>query len=262
MKPTYDAISLEGQKTFAPSFDTFGFFARSVEDLQLLADVFALEDDEPARDVPLKDVYVALIKTPMWLQAGAGAVAAMGKAAIIPQKCGVQVEDVSFPGSPEGNTGNKANLAAEICDLVENTANYSHKEKWKLVIRTLICGLNNLAAKYSVIPTPSAVDEGPLGFDNMGRATFDTLWTAKFHMPAINIPAFRGANGMPIGISLVAPQFRDQHLLRISKIIGEVLMDDNGGRHASSDSLLLLSTSLDAQDIVSWAGDLMAELLS
>jgi Asp-tRNA(Asn)/Glu-tRNA(Gln) amidotransferase A subunit family amidase len=47
-------------------------------------------------------------------------------------------------------------------------------------------------------------------------------------MPVINIPAFLGANSMPIGVSLVAPRFRDQHLLRMSKILGEVLMAEGG----------------------------------
>nr|ODN86714.1 hypothetical protein L203_03962 [Cryptococcus depauperatus CBS 7841] len=46
MKPTFSAISVEGQKAFSPSFDSFGFFARGIEDLQLLADVFALQDDK------------------------------------------------------------------------------------------------------------------------------------------------------------------------------------------------------------------------
>ncbi|PTD07630.1 Glutamyl-tRNA [Fusarium culmorum] len=42
MKPTFNAISIEGQKAFAPTFDTFGFFGRSIDDLKLLADVFSL----------------------------------------------------------------------------------------------------------------------------------------------------------------------------------------------------------------------------
>lgn len=64
-KPTYNAISPEGQKTFSTSFDTFGFFARSIQDLQLVADVFALKDDEPPRDLSLKEASIALIKTPI-----------------------------------------------------------------------------------------------------------------------------------------------------------------------------------------------------
>ncbi|TGO29197.1 hypothetical protein BPAE_0017g00020 [Botrytis paeoniae] len=47
MKPTYNAIPLEGQKICSISLDTLGFFSRSVEDLQLLADVFSLKDAHP-----------------------------------------------------------------------------------------------------------------------------------------------------------------------------------------------------------------------
>lgn len=42
-------------------------------------------------------------------------------------------------------------------------------------------------------------------------------------MPVVNLPAFVGANGMPVGISLVGPRFRDQQLLKTSSILSEVL---------------------------------------
>lgn len=48
------------------------------------------------------------------------------------------------------------------------------------------------------------------------------------HMPVINIPAFTGANGMPIGLSVVAGRFCDQHLLMISKVLSEPLMAGGG----------------------------------
>jgi Asp-tRNA(Asn)/Glu-tRNA(Gln) amidotransferase A subunit family amidase len=152
MKPTYNAISTEGQKTFSPTFDTIGFFARSVEDLELLADVFAIKDDQSPGDIPLKDISIALIKTPMWSRAGPGTVAAMKAVAAILKTCGVQVEEVSFP--PEvndvealnriqkviiGGEGrasflreylvDKANLAPEIRAVVENASNYTLKER-------------------------------------------------------------------------------------------------------------------------------------
>jgi Asp-tRNA(Asn)/Glu-tRNA(Gln) amidotransferase A subunit family amidase len=49
-----------------------------------------------------------------------------------------------------------------------------------------------------------------------------------FHMPVINIPAFVGINEMPVGVSLVAPRFRDQHLLQVSKIVGDRLIAEGG----------------------------------
>ncbi|KAI1017256.1 hypothetical protein LB505_002006 [Fusarium chuoi] len=70
MKSTFGAISTAGQKPCAPSFDTIGFFARSIDDLQLLADVFGLEDNETPKDIPLDQIYVAVIKTPFWSSSG------------------------------------------------------------------------------------------------------------------------------------------------------------------------------------------------
>ena len=80
------------------NFDGFGFFARTVEDLQLLADVFGLHHDAPLEDITLKEARVAFIKTPDWPKAGLGTIAAMEKAATILESHGVKVEELSFPG--------------------------------------------------------------------------------------------------------------------------------------------------------------------
>ena len=47
-------------------------------------------------------------------------------------------------------------------------------------------------------------------------------------MPVINIPAFTGVHGMPIGISVVAGRFFDQELLKISKVLSGPLMAEVG----------------------------------
>lgn len=44
-KPTWNAVSREGQKIHSLILDTVGFFARSLEDLDLLSDVFNLQDE-------------------------------------------------------------------------------------------------------------------------------------------------------------------------------------------------------------------------
>ncbi|KAJ5715549.1 uncharacterized protein N7483_012730 [Penicillium malachiteum] len=153
MKPTYNTISLEGQKSFAPTFDTFGFFARTAEDLQLLADIFALHDDElpPQEDIQIDQVSVALIKTPIWSQAGPSTIEAMEQAAAILQNSGARVEEINLP-SEVLDAGNlrriqkiitnaearvsflreyrvgKAELSPEIQNIVENISNHTHKE--------------------------------------------------------------------------------------------------------------------------------------
>ena len=51
-----------------------------------------------------------------------------------------------------------------------------------------------------------------------------------FHMPVVNIPAFIGDHGMPVGVSLVASRYHDAHLLRLSRALGDVLMAGGGWR--------------------------------
>lgn len=97
MKPTYNAISPEGQKTCSITIDTIGVFARSIEDLQLVTSVFVLKDDGPLREISLKEARIAVMNTPVWHRAGPGTVTAMEKAATILESCGAKVEQVSFP---------------------------------------------------------------------------------------------------------------------------------------------------------------------
>ncbi|KAL5325135.1 hypothetical protein ACEPPN_006258 [Leptodophora sp. 'Broadleaf-Isolate-01'] len=234
MKPTYNAISPEGQKTCTATIDSSGFFARSMEDLQLLADVLALKDDSPLEEVPLKEARVALMKTPVWPQGGPGTIATMEKAANILRSRGVKVEGRG--GNSDAQEAflreyrmDKTKLAPEIRHLVENRCNYTRKERVQATdkyasMRTIF---DDIAAKYSAIITPSVVDEAPLGLGDFGSAAFNWIWTG-LHMPVVHIPAFAGDHGMPVGISVVAGRFCDQHLLMISKVLGEPLMAEGG----------------------------------
>ncbi|KAF5582063.1 amidase [Fusarium pseudoanthophilum] len=261
MKPTFGAISTEGQKPCAPSFDTIGFFARSIEDLRLLADVFGLKDDEAPKETSLDQISVAVIKTPFWSSAGYGTESAMDNSISVLERNKVKVEEVSFPAEvsdskvlgriqdviiqsearvsllPEYRLS-KAKLGYEVRDIVKNKSNITQEElrdaydeyaKMRVII-------NDLAKKYDVILAPSAVDHAPVGLDDMGSPIFNTLWTG-FHMPVINIPSSSGAWGMPIGVSLVAPRFQDQQLLQTGKAISEILMADGTRRSQDAEGL-------------------------
>ncbi|PMD36944.1 amidase signature enzyme [Hyaloscypha variabilis F] len=268
MKTTYSSISTEGQKTCTLNFDSFGFFARAVDDLQLLADVFGLHDDEPLEDISLKEARVAFIKTPVWPKAGPGTIAAMEKTATILESHGVKVEEVFFPEEFSDLESlkqmhsvvarsdaqesflreyrmDKTKLDPEIRDLVENTFNYTRKERMQALDRytSMRPIFDRLVANYSAIITPSVVDEAPLGLDDFGSAAFNWFWTG-IHMPVINIPAFIGAHGMPIGISVVTPRFRDQHVLKISKALSEPLMAEGGWKIEKPNSSVGTMTTL------------------
>ncbi|KAF2023462.1 amidase signature enzyme [Setomelanomma holmii] len=233
LKPTYNTVLPEGTKVFSSTFDTLGFLTRSIADLQLLADVFALEDAEPVRDIPLKKARVAIVKTPNWEAAGPGTKAAMEKAEEILGKSGVEVYDVSFPSPLDDRDHvkhvckvivclearasflreyrvNNEKIGPDVGSLVENEANFTTHDLSKALdsLASMRPVVDKLAGEYSAILTPSAVDEAPIGLDDMGSPAFNTFWTG-FHVPVLNVPAFTGSHGMPIGLSLVTGMRKD-----------------------------------------------------
>lgn len=86
---------------------------------------------------------------------------------------------------------------------------------------------DSLASKYDAIITPSVVDEAPVGLEKTGDASFCSMWTV-IHVPCLNIPGFAGENGLPIGLTLVGPRYRDMHVLDAGKRIGEVFEAKGG----------------------------------
>lgn len=79
--------------------DTLGFYARSVADLEKLADVFRLADDEPIPSTAftLKGAKIGFCKTHVWPNAGPGLKNAWAKAQEILTKHEAVIEDVELP---------------------------------------------------------------------------------------------------------------------------------------------------------------------
>ncbi|KAI0000242.1 amidase [Xylariaceae sp. FL0662B] len=249
-KPTWASISREGVKIYSLILDTLGLYARSVEDLQLLADVFALEDDVlPNEDFSVKGSKFALLKTMAWPQAGPGTAAAMEAGARLLRENGAEVEEIELPpefdkmpewhhiilhsdGRPSFLSEYrvaKDKLSPFLADHVENKAQISRAAQLEAFdgMAALRPEIDRIAGEYAAIVTPSVPDEAPVGTDSTGSAAFNSIWTA-FHTPVVNIPGFKGENGLPIGLSLVAPRYHDRHLLVVSKAVGNIFEDQGG----------------------------------
>ncbi|KAM0327154.1 hypothetical protein ACHAQA_006285 [Verticillium albo-atrum] len=250
LKPTWNAISREGQKIYSLILDTLGMYARSVADLELLADVFALEDDvPPPADFEVKGARFAVCRTMVWPQAGPGTVKALENAAALLRAKGAEVEEISFPESLEdlpkwhatvlnsdGRTAflpeyraAKDRIAQQLVGHVENSDKISRAAQLKAFdsIAAARPVVDEMLGRYAAVLVPSVPDEAPKGIERTGSAAFNVIWTA-LHTPVINLPGFKGDNGMPVGISLVAPRYHDRHLLTVSKKVGEVFEAEGG----------------------------------
>lgn len=190
------------------------------------------------------------MKTPFWPTAGPGTITAFEQAAELLRNHDVTVEDVDFP--PEFNDATLLERTFEVVMTVEAHTSYLkeyrmdttktmlHQEIRALVEKALLIphkevrqahdhlvllrvALDQVATKYTTLITPSAADEATLGLGYMGAADFNFVWTAA-RKPVINVPAFPGPNGMPVGLSLVSRRFCDQHLLSIARVLSGPLI--------------------------------------
>ena len=205
MKPTFNSISPEGIKLVSFNLDTCGFFARSMDDLQLVADLFAFRRfDSPRKELTLRSPRVAFVKTPIWPEAGRSTIAAMEKAAEILQRHDIAVDHVELP--PQLNDRDnlrlthkmvlngeaeaaflkeyrldKDQLSRKIRGLVENKSNFTLKDIVRAIDRYAAMRpiFDDFADDYSAIITPSATDVAPLGLEDMGDAAFNFLWTVS-----------------------------------------------------------------------------------
>ena len=254
MRPTWNAISREGQKLYSLIFDTLGLYARSVDDLKLLLDAFQLVDDEPEEPFHLEGAKFAFMNMPTseWPEAGPGTAAAMTKAAELLRAHGAQVEEITLPEdfhhiefyydqvlSGDGRAAflsdyqtAKTQLDSFIVGHVENKDRHSRKDQLKAfdAIAAMRPKMDVIADGYAAIITPSVIDEAPVGHGHTGSTAFNVLWTAM-HTPVVNVPGFKGPHGLPVGLSVVTSRYRDQYLLRVCREVGKVFEAEGGWKN-------------------------------
>ena len=205
MKPTHNAVSTEGIKVVSRELDTCGFFARTVEDLELIATVFALEHEKDSTFAKLSALRIALIETPFFDKAGPGTREAMSRASETLKEAGVKsvekvelsFEDVSAQRLDQVHKtvfGFEAKSAFLVDvrldkdhDLDPKIRKYVEQPKYspadmieaREAYERMRLDFDKFAINYDAIITPSAVDVAPEGLDDMGAATFNFLWTVS-----------------------------------------------------------------------------------
>jgi Asp-tRNA(Asn)/Glu-tRNA(Gln) amidotransferase A subunit family amidase len=249
MKPTWGAINREGLKMLALSLDTLGLYARSVEDLELLADVFALEDRAPPPPFALEGARIAAYRSPAWGKMEPAGRAAFERGVTLLQGAGAKVERLELPASfdalPEHQARVMAGEAATTFlselraqgplmheDLIALATNKRGVTRAALLASldaaaAARVAFDEIAAGYDAVLTPSAPGEAPQG-PTTGDASLNAMWTL-LHVPVVQVPGFRGPNGMPIGLSLVGPRYTDRRVLRAAQVIGTLFAAQGAG---------------------------------
>jgi Asp-tRNA(Asn)/Glu-tRNA(Gln) amidotransferase A subunit family amidase len=229
LKPTWNLVSREGVKGSSITQDTVGWYGRSVEDLQLVAEALgALREPAPARRGELR---IALCRTPMWDGADAAARGAFDLAATGFRAAGARVEELELPArfarlndlsrlimAGEGRTAFAAEYRSDRERLHGDFRAYLEKPVSSLQLCEALdfsaacrTEFDRIAAPFDAVLAPGAAGEAPR-LPDKGDSVFQRMWTL-LHAPCINLPVSCGPLGLPVGVTLAAGRYADARLL-------------------------------------------------
>jgi Asp-tRNA(Asn)/Glu-tRNA(Gln) amidotransferase A subunit family amidase len=231
-KPSFGEFSRVGIKMQCHNLDTLGVICRSLEDIALMRAVLLAQDPRPVDRVSAAP-HVGFCRTPAWDHADGDTQALLERTAAGLAAAGATVRDV-------------APTPADILDHhrrifeFEAARNYAyeyevHGDKLSAALRDGLLtpgralplsayveaietaeafrrNLDDLFGEFDVLLAPSAVGEAPEGLGSTGDARFNAIWTLAW-TPCVTLPAGTGRKGLPLGVQLIGPRFRDEALL-------------------------------------------------
>lgn len=252
MKPSYGLIPVTGVSPLAPSLDHVGVFARDPLDLALVIDAVSGDDgtDEASDGAAPSRLAAALAEPPSkprlaflrsfaWPRLGAGLVKPFENLAEA-----LGAEEIEMPARfEESYEVHRAIMLSEMrVDLDE--VYRRGRERLSTVLRKALeegAGIDargyigsqkrasrmrrayaELMQGFDAALTPSARGEAPLDLSTTGDPIFCLLWTL-LGVPAANVPALKGEDGMPVGVQLVGTRRGDARTLRAAAWVGREL---------------------------------------
>lgn len=248
-KPTHGLIPRSGIMKLSRTLDHVGVFARTIEDVALIAEQLvgwdeADPDTRPRARMPLSEIAaqepplpprLAFVKGPVWGRAASETHEAFAELAA---ELGEQLAEIELPGSAERalewhRTIMHAEMAANLdLEWERGRDQLSESLRTQLADGRALSALDYQKAlaripllneafagifrEFDALLTPSAPGSAPHGLDATGDPAFCTLWTLC-GMPAINLPLMRSTDGLPLGVQLVASRGNDARLLRTAR---------------------------------------------
>ena len=233
-KPSYRLLPTVGMKCFSWSLDTVGLFGASVPDVAFAAATMSGRDLRVDGRPPQAAPVVALVRTPFWQDASAAMQKAVERAARAAERSGARVKDMELPPIfadavrahriVQGYEAIRALafeydfhrdrmgplLRAQLDDAATIDANtYDNARR---ITRRARRALIDLLPDGEVMLTPSAPGAAPKGLGSTGEPTFNRLWTL-LGTPCVNVPGLSDADGLPLGVQVVARFGRDRFAL-------------------------------------------------
>ena len=247
-KPTYGLISRNGVLRTSYSLDHIGFFARSVEDVALLAKVLIKKDSYDSATIyysaenilaetkkgPLFEPKFIFYKTDYWKNIDKKSRESFE---FFIKSFSKNIEVFDTPSYFKDI--HKYHQIIHETDLANNFSIYYKKFKNKLskYMQTAIANGNKHSAKeyaesidfikrsyesykevfedYHGILSPSSPGVAPKGLKSTGTAEFNRVWS-YLGTPCISLPLLAGENNLPLGVQLIGDRYDDHRFLGVA----------------------------------------------
>jgi Asp-tRNA(Asn)/Glu-tRNA(Gln) amidotransferase A subunit family amidase len=257
-KPTHGLVPRTGMLKLSRTLDHVGLFARSLEDIALLAETLTGWDwddldTRPRATMAFREIaaggpplppLLGFVKPPTWDRAEADTREAFAELAETLKDRIVTLE--LPPSTAEALEWHRTVMEAEMAANLDREYEQGRDRLSSSLREQLARGRESRAFDYQralaripllnaafdeifercdALLTSAAPGTAPKGLDATGDPSFCTLWTF-LGMPAISLPLMQGENGLPLGVQLVGPRNGDARLLRTAKWLVERLAQE------------------------------------
>ena len=244
-KPSYGHIPRAGIKSLSESLDTVGGFARTVDDVALLA--AALTHDRRLLNLDIDNApRIGVFRSPQWTTLDTDAQATLESVGERLSHAGAHVCDAPhldfFPGlvqlqqdimafeAYQALSHERYCLPEEISASLNELLNHGESIDFKTHQNNLTAALSarqrmqDAFGDFDAIVTPGALGEAPLLESGTGDPVLCRSWTL-LGLPCIQLPVGTGPNGLPLGVQLVGRFAADYALLQTARWVEQQLFE-------------------------------------
>jgi Asp-tRNA(Asn)/Glu-tRNA(Gln) amidotransferase A subunit family amidase len=243
-KPSFGVLPTAGMKCFSWSLDTVGLFARTVPEVRDFAQ--AVSGGRVTALAPRRAALwrFGVPRSYPWGALTPGAAKAMQAAVDALRRAGASVVEVDLP--PWAGDCFVAHDAVQGWEAARSLAHEyeHHRDQLSVLLRDYLDDARKVTdtqyaqaqaaartarlAAHSwidgidVLITPSAPDEAPQGYASTGASTFNRAWTL-LATPCVSVPGATGANGLPMGVQVIAAPGEDSLCLAAAEMLESAL---------------------------------------
>jgi Asp-tRNA(Asn)/Glu-tRNA(Gln) amidotransferase A subunit family amidase len=245
LKPTYDRISRDGVIPLSPSLDHVGFFVPDMESAINAARVLYRDWDEPTQ--PLKKPRLGIPTGPYLQGISQESLAHFENVYTFLEGAGYELQRIQvMPDFEEIRARHDVILSAEAAqvhadwfreyenlysakftELIQRGQKITNKqlqdalstrEDFRAEIRRTFLDHN-----IDIWITPSTIGPAPKGLESTGDPVMNLPWT-QVGLPALNLPAGKSQEGLPLGLQIVGNWYKDESLLFWARDLEKALL--------------------------------------